>query len=339
MNQTHSNEVLDKPLVSIISVFYNRAIYVKRSVDSLLKQTYSNVEIILVDDGSTDNTLDELASYQDPRIRLLTDENKGLVRALRGAIASSQGELIAIHGSGDISLPERIEMQVDLLMKNPDVGVVGCYMRNFNMVKNTWEVVCRTIAEDQLSQLINSNPFSHGEVMFRRRCYDQVGGYREFFEFAQDRDLWLRMATVTRFGIVPKILYQREPVEGSVTKVPSKARKQAYLSEFAIACAMTRRDQGFDPLERDGHEAFERLANTSSRLPIRLRSLASRYLADQKLDAAKELMSEVVDLNPSRFNKLALTAITLAEKIPVFRKPLQLIFRWRLRLISLTKSN
>ncbi|MDB9541456.1 glycosyltransferase [Anabaenopsis tanganyikae CS-531] len=342
MNQTHSNEVLDKPLVSIISLFYNRAIYVKPSVDSLLKQTYSNVEIILVDDGSTDNTLDELASYQDPRIRLLTHENKGLVRALRGAIASSQGELIAIHGSGDISLPDRIEMQVDLLMRNPDVGVVGCYMRNFNMVKNTWEVVCRTIAEDQLSQLINYNLFSHGEVMFRRSCYDQVGGYREFFEFAQDHDLWLRMATVTRFAIVPKILYQREPIEGSVSsvsKVPSKVKKQTYLSEFAVACAMTRRDQGFDPLERDGHKAFESFANTSSILPIRLTSLVFSYLVGKKFDVAKELMSEVVALNPSRFNKFYLTAITWSQKSTVFRKPLLFILRLRLKLIRILKSN
>ena len=261
---------------------------------------------------------------------------------MRGAIASSQGELIAIHGSGDISLPERIEMQVDLLMKNPDVGVVGCYMRNFNMVKNTWEVVCRTIAEDQLSQLINYNLFSHGEVMFRRSCYDQVGGYREFFEFAQDHDLWLRMATVTRFAIVPKILYHREPIEGSVSsvsKVPSKVKKQTYLSEFAVACAMTRRDQGFDPLERDGHEAFESFANTSSRLPIRLTSLVFSYLVGKKFDVAKEIMSEVVALNPSRFNKFYLTAITWSQKSTVFRKPLLFILRLRLKLIRILKSN
>ncbi len=339
MIHTTTKEILDKPLVSIVSCFYNRANYVKRSVDSLLKQTYSNIEILLVDDGSTDNTLDELVSYKDPRIRLIRHENKGLVRALRAAIASSQGELIAIHGSGDISLPQRIEMQVGLLIKNSDIGVVGCYMRDFNIVKNNWDNICRTIEEDQLSQLITENPFSHGEVMFRRSCYEQVGGYREFFEFSQDRDLWLRMAPVTRFAVVPEILYERDAVEGSVTKVPSKARKQAHLSEFAIACAITRRDQGFDPLDRDGPEAFKRLANTSSRLQIRLRYLVSRYLADHQFDAAQELMSEVVSLNASAFNRLTLTAITLAQKIPVFRKPLQLIFQWRLRLISFQKSS
>ena len=324
-------------LVSVISCFYNRSEYVCRSVESLLSQTYKNIEILLVDDGSTDDTLDQLSSYKDSRIKLISHPNKGFVHALKDAISVSKGEIVAIHGSGDISLPERIEKQVNLLDKNSDVGVVGCYIKDFSLSKEQWTIVRKSIGENQLSQLIQHNIFSHGEVMFRRDCYEQVGGYRDFFEFAQDRDLWLRLATVTRFAIVQEVLYQREPINGSVTKVPSKAKMQACLSEFAIACAISRRDKGFDPLERHGNEAFERLAYASPKLSIRLRRLASRYVVDQQFDAARDLMSEAVDINPSRLNNLILVSIALAQKIPIFRLPLRLIFQWRLRLLSLTR--
>ncbi len=271
--------------------------------------------------------------FRDSRIRLITHENKGFVSALRAAIEASRGSLIAIHGSGDISLPDRIEMQANLLMKSPDVGVVGCYMRGFNVVTGKYHVKRPVIEEDQLSQLIKENIFSHGEVMFKRIFYEQVGGYRVFFEFAQDRDLWLRLAPITRFAIVPKILYERELIEGSVTRVPSKARKQAYLSEFAVTCALIKREQGFDPLDRDGYEAFQKLALVSLQLPLRLRSLAFRYLASSKLDAANTLMAEAVFLDPSIHNRSALVVIVLAQRMPIIRVFLKLIIRWRSNLI------
>ncbi|UXE60989.1 MAG: glycosyltransferase [Woronichinia naegeliana WA131] len=328
--------MVNQPLISVISCFYNRSNSVQPSVDSLLNQTYSNIEVILVNDGSTDNTLEKLAAYQDPRVRLITHDNKGFVRALCNAISLSQGELIAIHGSGDISLPQRIERQVELLIKNPDVGVVGCHIKYFNIVQNQWVFIRRIVNPDQFSQLIRGNIFLHGEIMFRRTCYERVGGYREFFEFSQDYDLWLRMAPITRFEIVPEVLYQSERIEDSVTKIPSKAKKQALLSEFAIVCALTRKNQGFDPLERDGIEAFKSFVDSSGKIHYRLRSLASRYLADNQFESSKELMTEAVSLNPSVFNKFILAAIIIAQKKNL-RKPIKLIFQWRSKLLNLRK--
>ena len=108
------------PLVTAITVFYNREAHVAQSVESLLAQDYPNLEILLVDDGSKDGTLDALQAYEsDLRVSVISGRNQGLVGALRAAIAQAQGSLIAIHGSGDISLPNRLSRQVEALGRAP----------------------------------------------------------------------------------------------------------------------------------------------------------------------------------------------------------------------------
>jgi glycosyltransferase involved in cell wall biosynthesis len=118
----------EQPLVSIISVYYNRKNFVSASVQSLLNQSCPELEIILVDDGSTDGTLQALQSFSNPRVRVITGTNQGFVKALKGAIETAHGSLIAIHGSGDVSQPQRVEKQVEFLLGHPEVGVVGCYV-------------------------------------------------------------------------------------------------------------------------------------------------------------------------------------------------------------------
>src|SRR5690625_1367943 len=128
-------------LVSIVTVFYNRANYVKASIESLLNQTYENIEIIAIDDGSTDNTLEKLKLFEsDSRFKVISHSNIGFVRSIKKAIKYSNGEVIAVHGSGDISLPSRIEKQVDILIKKPHIGVVGCEVKLINPLINTSQI-------------------------------------------------------------------------------------------------------------------------------------------------------------------------------------------------------
>lgn len=322
------------PLVSIISCFYNRAGYIEKSVNSLLAQTYQNIEIILVDDGSKDDTLSKLSVYTDERINIISHPNKGFVRALRDAIAIANGDIIAIHGSGDISLPTRIEEQVNALIDDPNIGVVGCYVRNFDIIRDKWEVLRPRIDKNQLATVIKHNPFTHGEVMFRRTCYEQVGGYRDFFKFAQDRDLWLRMASITRFFVVPEVLYQRDTIEGSVTKNPAKSREQVYLSEFAVYCAVVRKAKGYDPLDIEGESAFQKISKEHNlRLSARLRAMAHRYLAIGDIFAANGFILESVNLDPtSRKSKYLSVLLSLASKNSIFAAVLKKIFQLRTEL-------
>lgn len=262
-----------QPLVSIVTVFYNRADYVADSIKTLLNQTYQNIEIIAVDDGSTDNTLDELKRIRDPRFTIISTDNNGFVKSLKMAIEESTGEYIAVHGSGDISHPQRIEKQVAVLQAEPTVGVVGCYVNQFGKMHTppNGQSFLLTMMERQL--------FTHGEVMYRRNIYDRAGGYREVFTYAQDRDLWLRMAEHCDYRIIAEPLYTRKNPANSVTKDHIKMVLQAYLSNFAVACAKYKLQHGRCLLDDYGEHGII-FRQPTKELASRLSTIAARQYLD-----------------------------------------------------------
>lgn len=279
-----------KPLVSIISGYYNREEHVIDSINSLTNQSYSNIEIIVFDDCSTDNTYTKLieTKQNDHRIKIIKHEkNMGFVQGLINAIDVSTGEFIAIHGSGDISLPDRIEKQVDILVNNDSIGVVGCFRKVQNKRDNLdGEKIGLEFSGDAKHQIIKSNLFSHGEVMFRRSDYQQSGGYRKEFKFAQDRDLWCRMSRVCHFHVVPEVLYIRKFISDGVGMVPDKLMIQRYFSEFAIQCHQEVLKGNPDPLTEYGVPALMML-KPSRRLSKSFVFYAIRFLRMNDLSSAR----------------------------------------------------
>ena len=243
------------PLVSVVSPYYNRQEHVYESVQSLLEQTYDNLEIVIVDDGSTDETYRRLCSFDDPRLRVIHQANQGVVGALRTAIDASQGEIVAVHGSGDISYPQRIEKQVALLQARPEIGVVGCYVKNVNTVNGYTTILKNNSRAATTESLKTRNVFTHGEVMYRRELYEQVGGYRFFFRYAEDRDLWLRMRLHTEFDDVEEVLYERFLLPDGVGLDLEKSMIQGYLADFAGQCISYREKYGVDPVDLYGEKA------------------------------------------------------------------------------------
>lgn len=244
---------MHKTLVSIISVWYNRDELVMESIGSLLNQTYEDIEIIVIDDGSTDNTLKVLNSIKDPRLKVYGQPNCGFVKSIRRGFDLSNADFIAIHGSGDISYPERIETQMQFLKENERIGVVGNWTEVFDTKSEfTFYERPKPGIKRRRGKVIGRIPVCGGSVMFRKNVYEQVGGYREFFRYAQDRDLWLRMSMVTDIGIIPKVLYKRYILVDSVTETPKKQLLQAYLSDFALQCHNKRCTDGFDYLDDFG---------------------------------------------------------------------------------------
>lgn len=207
-----------KGKVCIVSVFYNRAEVVEESVNSLIAQTYRSRSIILVDDGSSDDTANRLLKYKNQKdVKIISHQNIGFVRSIIKAIESDDSEFIAIHGSGDISLPERIEQQVSLLQNDEKIGVVGCWRKTVD--ENNTDIKEYKIDKSLFSEpdFLNTNPYSHGEVMYRREIYKKVSGYREEFKYSQDYDLWLRMSSVAKFSIVENILYIKKTLRDGVS--------------------------------------------------------------------------------------------------------------------------
>lgn len=200
------------PRLSIVMSVYNNADSLSRSLGSLLDQTFTDFELIVINDGSTDRSatmLDELAA-RDARLRLIHQANAGLTRALITGCALARGVYIARHDADDVSEPTRMALQVAALDAAPELAMLSCRSRALGpggevLFEHGGEIDPATATELMLNH--RKGPSHHGSVMFRASAYRQVGGYREAFYYAQDADLWLRLGEVGGFRFLPETLY------------------------------------------------------------------------------------------------------------------------------------
>jgi len=255
------------PRVSILMSVFNGKDYVRQSIDSILGQTYRDFEFIIIDDGSTDGTAEILESYKHPGIRVHTQKNHGLTKALNTAISLSQGEYLARQDSDDISNPQRLERQVKFLDENGKVGLVGTYYNRIDLRGNILQDMKPLVRSNELKKRLEMhNQFAHGSVMFRRRCIECVGVYREEFRVAQDYDLWLRISERFDVANLPEFLYQWR-LNLSSQSVRSLDVQNAHAS-MASELAKERRSRGVDRLRESSPE--ERAAWTRDFLKSRL---------------------------------------------------------------------
>lgn len=260
----------DAPKVSVVCAWYNRADYIRETVDSILSQEFDSFEMVVVNDGSPDPRVREiLDSYDDPRLRVIHQENRGFTTAIRRAVAESRGEFIAVQGAGDVSYPARLSVQVRFLENDPDCVAAGVGRRNVT-VGGRKDGQKRTIVPPKPrvthEELLNSgsSPFSHGEVMFRRAVYDRTTGYRPFFVMAQDKDLWLRMSRFGFLGNSQDVLYERRTFasDGIASRV-DKTLVQMCYGEIAKQCAVESEQWGVDIVDLFGNDAAMFLAPSS----------------------------------------------------------------------------
>ena len=268
---------MSTPKISIVCAYYNRQDHVTDSVQSLLDQTYDNFEIIIVNDGSTDSTLEKLEQFNDPRLTIVTQKNTGFVGAIIRAVSEAKGDYIAVHGSGDISYPDRISKQAQILSEQANVGVVGCHVEDDSKTGNNVYTLKIPNGLNFNKRLLEHNMFTHGEIMFRKNIYDKVNGYRPFFVYAQDHDLWLRMSEHCDYNIIEEVLYRRFRLDTGVSRNTEKEMLQASLSEFAVYCARQRNNEKQDPLDRIGPQSVF-LRTPSERLAIRFIWLAMPHM-------------------------------------------------------------
>lgn len=206
------------PLVSVIVSTYNAMPYLPEALTSIREQTYRNLEIVVVNDGSSDDSREYLSSVDDDRLIVIDQPNSGCVSGWARAIASSSGPLLARMDSDDISEPRRIEEQVALITSNAH-DIVGCWTNVFS--DDLGVVYChrppRSTAGFRL-RLRRENPLVHGSVLMRRDCYLRVGGYRPDSFPAEDLDLWTRMAADgASMSCVPEVLYRHRIHDSSVS--------------------------------------------------------------------------------------------------------------------------
>lgn len=200
------------PLVSVIMSAFNSQSVIDRAIQSIVDQSLEEWEMIITNDGSTDQTgakLDRWAGTDD-RIRVLHTANRGLTLSLIDGCEVARAPVIARQDADDWSAPDRLALQFDLLQQRADIGFVSCYTNYVGPAGERLETVERpTDPETATERLLSDRlgPPAHGSVMFRRELYLDVGGYRAAFYYGQDSDLWLRMAERSKIGYVDRSLY------------------------------------------------------------------------------------------------------------------------------------
>ncbi|MDB5183181.1 MAG: glycosyl transferase, family 2 [Candidatus Saccharibacteria bacterium] len=196
------------PVLSIVMSVFNAEAYIKNAIDSILNQTFTNYELIVINDGSTDNTASILNQYKDSRIVITTQHNKGLVASLKTGIKIAQGKYIARQDADDMSEPTRLEKQVKVLEDTAGVIIVGCSIKVMNMSGKITHQHHVLINSPELKQeLLLRSPFAHGSVMMRRDAYLESGGYHDADWPAEDYGLWLRMSPLGDFKNIDEPLY------------------------------------------------------------------------------------------------------------------------------------
>lgn len=230
------------PLVSVVMSVYNGQRYLADSLDSVLSQEGVELELVVVDDGSTDGSAALLADYarRDARVRVFRQENGGLTRALARACGEAHGRLLARQDDDDVSSPGRLAKLAAVLEGSPEVAVASSWVewvgpRDEFLGRAEFPKDPAIATEDVLRS--GRSPV-HGSTMFRKADLDAVGGYRPQFYFAQDADLWLRIADRGRFQFLPEVLYRFRVVEGSIST--RYRAPQLKLHDLARECRRAR---------------------------------------------------------------------------------------------------
>jgi glycosyltransferase involved in cell wall biosynthesis len=191
-----SSVVMPSPLVSVILPVYNRATWIARAIDSVLAQSYRNFELIVVDDGSTDDTRAVLDRYRD-RITIVTQENRGAYVARNHALRIARGELIAFIDSDDAWLPNRLADQIPLFAR-PTVGLVfgdAVHMSaDLELTKRTCFLVSPPRRGRVAAEFARANFVPTTTVTVRRSCLDEAGGFSEQNALSADYLMWFRIA-------------------------------------------------------------------------------------------------------------------------------------------------
>lgn len=218
------------PKVSLVMKVYNGEKYLRQAMDSILAQTFSDFEFLIIDDGSKDSSADIVRSYSDERIRFIQNEkNMGLCATQNRVIGEAKGEYIAVMDCDDISYPTRFEKQVKYLDEHPEVMVCGCFRDDIIDEKITpFQQVLKLENNTLKFSLFFGNMFlTHSSIMFRRDLYNESGLTYGSAPIAEDYGIIIEMAKRYDLGIIPERLIAYRIYNQSTSKVRLKEITEA----------------------------------------------------------------------------------------------------------------
>jgi hypothetical protein len=221
--------MVSPPTISVLMPAYNAQAYLRDAVDSILRQTQQDFELILINDGSTDATaaIAEELSARDARIRYFTQENRGIVATLNRGLELCRGEFIARMDADDIAHPRRFEKQLALLRKDPRVVICGS---DASILGRSGGVIRKPRTDAGCRAWLLVGPcFVHPSVMFRRTLVDRGLRYRPDFQYAEDYDFWHRAAALGRMCNIKEPLLAYRFHGGQLTSTKGEIQKRVHV--------------------------------------------------------------------------------------------------------------
>ena len=251
---------MDKnPMISVLMPVYNGRDYLRPAIDSLLNQTFKDFEIVLVNDGSTDDSQEIIDSYNDPRIVPIMQKNQGVARSLNKGLKVAKGKYVRRHDADDISTPDSFQRQVHFLENHPDYVMVcnqqafmtsnGKVAMNYRLPNNKYfgGKSYRDLTLDDFKP-DRASPVVHGTACYRRQEVLDMGCYRPEFIVSEDNDLWMRLLEKYKIAILSDCSYFMRIHGGSATN--RHANKIQYFRNLLQEYSQQRKLTGTDPIMR-----------------------------------------------------------------------------------------
>ncbi len=215
------------PKISVLMPVYNGEKYLRESIDSVLSQTFSDFELIIVNDGSYDTSLDIIQSYKDKRIRLINNRiNVGLIKSLNIGLIQCGGTYTARLDQDDIALPKRFEIQYAFMEKHADIDIVGSWTECISPYGEKIKITRNPENKNVIKyELIFNNIMFHSSIFFRTETIRKNGGYSEDFLHSEDYEMYSRPGKELRCANIPQVLFKlrlhNESITGSSTTQPT----------------------------------------------------------------------------------------------------------------------
>ncbi len=210
--------MIDQPLVSVLMPVYNGAKYLAEAIESILQQTYTHFELVIVNDGSTDTSEQIILAYEDPRIRYVkNEENLGIVRTRNKLFTLAKGEYLAIMDCDDVAYPQKLALQVSFLEQHPSYGLCGTWAKMIDEEQHIKGYIQPPSENNMIRiNLLFQSSFVQSTVVIRRQALG-ILQYDEDFPVAEDFDLWERLSRQTQMHNIPQFLLQYRSYSANIS--------------------------------------------------------------------------------------------------------------------------
>ncbi len=228
---------MNNPKISVIMPVYNGEKYLKEAIDSILNQTFTDFEFIIINDGSTDESETIIKSYNNEKIRLINNQiNSGLTKALNKGLGIARGRYIARQDADDISMSNRFEIQYNFLKSNPNIALIGGWAKIIDEKGKQIRDEKKPLSFEEIKfHILFQNPFIHSTIFFRKDIIQKIGGYSEKYKHAEDFELYSRLIkkdySITN---IPIFLIKYRIHKDSICQTPKTREIQKETTEKII---------------------------------------------------------------------------------------------------------